>query len=64
MTPPTELPTASGSCAGRGSSKRRIARFPLTPNSVALRPVPGIVDYPAFIVNGPPLFRGTPQAMG
>jgi len=26
--------------------------------------VPGIVDYLAFIVNGPPLFRVTPQAMG
>ncbi len=57
-------PAASGSCTGRGGSKRRIPCSPLTPNSAALRPVPGIVDYLAFTVNDPPLFRVTPRAMG
>ncbi len=64
MTSPIERPSASASCTGRRGGERRIACFPLTPNSAALRPVPGIVDYPAPIVNGPPLLRVTLQAMG
>jgi len=36
----------------------------LTANSAALRPVPGIVDYHAFIVNDPSLRSVMPQAMG
>jgi hypothetical protein len=36
----------------------------LTPNNAPLRPVPGIVEYPAAIVNDPPPLRVTPQAKG